>query len=142
MSHSYISNRVHLVFSTRDRKDRISDEIRPKLWAYIAGMGKNIDAHTFAVGGTANHAHILLALPSTLTLASVVQKIKGSSSKWMNDSGEKSFEWQEGYGAFSVSASNIDAVIHYIEGQPEHHRKHSFEDEFRSLLIKHGIEFE
>jgi REP element-mobilizing transposase RayT len=142
MSHSYVSNRIHLVFSTRDRKDLISDEAQPKLWAYIAGIGKNISAHVLAVGGTANHTHILLALPPTLTLASTVQKIKGSSSKWMNDSREKSFRWQEGYGAFSISVSNVDAVIRYIDGQSEHHRKHTFEDEFRSLLLRHGIKFD
>jgi REP element-mobilizing transposase RayT len=122
--------------------NRISEEIQPKLWAYIAGIGANLGAHVFAVGGTANHSHILLALPPTLTLASAVQKIKGSSSKWMGDSHEKSFRWQEGYGAFSISASNLDAVIRYIDSQPEHHRKHTFEDEFRSLLIRHGIKFD
>ena len=142
MSHSYISNRLHIVFSTKGRRDVIAPEAAPKLWAYIAGIGRNIGAQISHVGGTGNHVHLLLGLPATVNLAAAVQKIKGSSSKWMSDSGAKNFKWQEGYAAFSVSASNLKTVGHYIETQEEHHAKHSFEDEFRSLLIKHGIKFD
>ncbi len=141
MSHSYASNHVHHVLSTRNRKDLISTENQPLLWAYVAGIGKNIGAQVLKVGGVANHMHSIIGLPATLSLAAVIQRIKTNSSKWMHESGTKDFEWQQGYGAFSVSASNLDSVVHYIENQAEHHAKHSFEDEFRSLLIRYGIPF-
>ena len=141
MSHSYVSNRVHIVFSTRERRDLISNENQPLLWAYVCGIGKNLHAQVLKVGGTGNHIHALIGLPATVALAATVQKIKGSSSKWMHENGVKDFEWQAGYGAFSVSASGLDAVVHYIEIQAEHHAKHTFEDEFRSLLIRHGVPF-
>jgi REP element-mobilizing transposase RayT len=94
-----------------------------------------------AVGGTANHVHILFHLPPKLALAKSVVLIKANSSKWMGEQGIK-FSWQEGYGAFSVSASNLDQVIRYIQSQDVHHRKTSFEDEFRALLRKHGLEYD
>ena len=141
MGHSYICNRVHIVFSTRERKELISDANQPLLWAYLTGIGKNIGAQVFKVGGTANHIHALIGVPATLSLAAVVQRIKGNSSHWLGENGLKDFGWQQGYGAFSVSASSLDPVIHYIENQAEHHAKHSFEDEFRSLLIRHGVPF-
>ncbi len=141
MGHSYICNRVHIVFSTRDRKALISELNQPLLWAYLTGIGKNIGAQVFKVGGTANHIHALIGLPATVSLAAAVQRIKGNSSKWLGDNGVKGFAWQQGYAAFSVSASGVDAVVKYIEGQAEHHAKHSFEDEFRSLLIRHGVPF-
>ena len=141
MGHSYASNHIHVVFSTRHRKDLITTENQPLLWAYAAGIGTNIGGQVLKVGGVANHMHSLIGLPATLSLAAAIQKIKANSSKWMHENGVKEFEWQEGYGAFSVSASGIDAVVHYIENQAEHHAKHSFEDEFRSLLIRHGIPF-
>src|SRR6185369_4667590 len=110
MGHSYICNRVHVVFSTRDRKELISDPNQALLWAYLTGIGKNIGAEVFKVGGTANHVHVLIGLPAAVSLAAAVQKIKGSSSKWIGDNGVKGFAWQQGYGAFSVSASGLDAV--------------------------------
>ena len=141
MGHSYICNRVHIVFSTRERKDLLSPENQTLLWAYLTGIAKNFHAQVLKIGGTANHIHALIGLPATVALAVAVQKIKGSSSKWMHENGVKDFEWQEGYAAFSVSASGLDAVVHYIENQAEHHAKHSFEDEFKSLLIRHGVAF-
>ena len=141
MGRTFISNRVHIVFSTRHRKDLISEPNQCLLWAYMAGIGNNLRAQVFKIGGTSNHVHGLIALPATMSLAAAVQKIKGNSSKWMHENGVNDFEWQEGYGAFSVSASNFDAVVHYIENQAEHHAKHTFEDEFRSLLIRYGVPF-
>ena len=94
-----------------------------------------------AIGGTENHVHMLLHLPPKIALAKAVILLKANSSKWMGEQGIK-FSWQEGYGAFSVSVSNLDRVIRYIQDQETHHRKTSFEDEYRALLRKHGVEFD
>jgi REP element-mobilizing transposase RayT len=94
-----------------------------------------------SVGGTENHVHILFHVPPILALAKAVALLKANSSKWMGEHGIK-FSWQEGYGAFSVSSSNLDQVTRYIQNQEAHHRKTSFEDEFRALLQKHGVEYD
>ncbi|MGI9102068.1 MAG: IS200/IS605 family transposase [Terriglobales bacterium] len=139
MSHSYISNRLHVVFSTKDRRDLILDSTR--LWAYMEGIGKNHNIPVFVAGGTANHIHLLLTVPATIPVAKAIQTLKANSSKWMRAT-IPDFAWQEGYGAFSVSASGVDAVAQYIRNQPKHHAEHSFEDEFRSLLMRHGLSFD
>lgn len=94
-----------------------------------------------AVGGTENHVHILFHLPPKLALAKAVLLLKANSSKWMGEHGRE-FSWQEGYGAFSVSSSNLDQVTRDIQNQEAHHRKTSFEEEFRALLQKHGVEYD
>ena len=144
MGHSYCSNRIHLVFSTKDRAKNLPEEFQPKLWAYIAGIAHNQGFEAKIVGGIEDHLHSLLILPPTMPLAKAVQFIKGSSSKWINDSRIVSgrFAWQEGYGAFSVSASQTDAVTRYIRHQKEHHQKKSFEEEFIELLKKYGVEYD
>jgi putative transposase len=109
------------------------------LWAYLAGICKNHEMIALAIGGTENHVYILLHLPPKLALAKAVLLLKANSSKWIGEQGIKFF-WQEGYGAFSVSSSNLDQVTRYIQNQEAHHRKTSFEDEFRALLRKHGVE--
>jgi len=141
LSHSFAANRLHAVFSTKERRDLIAKEIQPKLWAYIAGIGRNHGMDVAAVGGAANHAHVLFRLSADLALAKAILLLKSNSSKWMNEQGIR-FAWQEGYGAFSVSASNLSAVIKYIQNQEAHHRKISFEQEFLALLKKHGVEFD
>jgi REP-associated tyrosine transposase len=141
MAHSYSQNHVHLVFSTKERRSIIPQEWQPRLWAYIGGICKNYEMISLAIGGTDNHVHILLHLPPRLSLAKAVQLVKGNSSKWMGEQG-LDFGWQEGYGAFSVSASHLDQVKQYIRNQVMHHRKFSFEDEFRALLKKHGAHYD
>ena len=94
-----------------------------------------------AVGGITNHVHILLRLPPGLALVRAITLLKSNSSKWMNDHGKR-FAWQEGYGAFSVSASNLPQVMLYVQNQEAHHRKVSFEEEYMALLRKHGVEFD
>jgi putative transposase len=130
-----------LVFSTKNRRNTISKDWQPRLWAYLGGICKNNEMIPLAVGGTENHVHILFHLPPRLALAKAVGLLKTNSSKWMGEQ-RKEFSWQEGYGAFSVSSSNLDQVIRYIESQEAHHRKTSFEDEFRALLRKHGVEYD
>jgi putative transposase len=144
MPHTYSSNRIHIVFSTKEREKRISSELQPKLWAYMAGIARKIGMQSAVVGGIDNHVHVLALLPATLTLARAAQLLKGNSSKWINDhgyAGEK-FAWQEGYGAFSVSASQTPNVVRYIQNQVEHHAQHSFEQEFISLLTRYGIAYD
>jgi putative transposase len=141
MSHSYAQNHIHLVFSTKDREKLLKREFLPRLWAYTAAVCKNHDLLTFAVGGMEDHIHLLFRLPPTMTLAEAVALVKSNSSKWIKEQ-RKKFAWQEGYGAFSVSSSKVPAVIKYIDNQEAHHRKISFEDEYISLLKKHGVAFD
>jgi REP element-mobilizing transposase RayT len=141
LSHSYAQNHLHAVFSTKDRRDLIPKDLQPKLWAYLAGIGIRLGIHIPAVGGVANHAHVLFQLPADLPLAKAILLLKSNSSKWMNEH-QKHFAWQEGYGAFSVSASNLTAVKKYIRNQDAHHKKITFEAEFLALLKKHGVEFD
>jgi putative transposase len=144
MSHSYVSNLMHSTFSTKERYPFIDSELELRLWPYIGGIARENRMKALAIGGTLDHLHALLSLPSTMSFAKAVQLIKGGSSKWVHDtfSRYKKFEWQEGYGAFSVSASQVQRTIAYIQTQKEHHRKRTFQEEFLGLLDKHGIEYD
>lgn len=140
MSHSYCSNRIHLVFSTKNREKSIPVETQEKLWPYMAGIARNHGFEAIKIGGVEDHAHALVVLPATISLAKAIQTLKACSSKWLNETATKNFAWQEGYGAFSVSASQTDDVIEYIANQREHHAKRSFEEEFVSLLKLYGVD--
>ena len=141
MSHTYSAQFTHVVFSTKDRRGLIPIELQPRLIAYFGGIVRKLGADSLAIGGTTNHVHILLSLPPSARLAEVVQKLKANSSRWMGEQGIE-FEWQKGYGAFSVSPSMLPTVKAYVENQEEHHRARSFEDEFLTLLRKSGVRFE
>ena len=141
MSHTFTQNHIHAVFSTKDRRKIIPVDFQAEFWSYIAGICRNQKMVSVAVGGVEDHAHVLFHLPPTLTLSKAIGTIKANSSKWMNEQGRR-FAWQEGYGAFSVSASNLRAVASYIRNQQKHHQKMTFEDEFMTLLKKHGIAFD
>ena len=138
MAHTYASNFIHCIFSTKDRRALIPADRRPELYAYLGGIARGEGFSLIAAGGTDNHVHLLFLLPVTYSLANAVQKLKGSSSRWMG----KGFSWQEGYGAFSVSPSQVEVVKEYIRGQERHHRKRSFEQEFVALLRNCGIEYD
>ena len=138
MAHTYTSNLFHIVFSTKERLSAISEP--PKLWAYVAGVARNLNYEPLAIGGTQDHIHVLLRIPTNVPLSEAVQKLKSNSSRWLRENG-RWLGWQDGYGAFSVSASNLETVRRYIQNQPEHHRRRSFEDEFVALLAKSGIAF-
>jgi putative transposase len=142
MSHTYVSGLVHCVFSTKKRRNAIAPEKLSDLWSYLGGIARKNGFKAIAIGGTANHVHILLSLPAAIPLAKVMQLLKGGSSKWMNESGDGNFAWQEGYGAFTVGISQQAATAAYINSQEEHHRKRSFEDEFLAFLKKHGIDYD
>lgn len=138
MSHSFVKNHIHLIFSTKDRKPTIAKAVQPELWSYLAGICRNQGMTAIAVNGMNDHAHLLFHLPPTITLAKAVQLLKANSSKWMNEQGYP-FSWQEGYSGFGVSISNTAVVANYIRSQEQHHRKMTFEQEHRTLLRKHGI---
>jgi len=142
MAHTYISQLVHCVFSTKNRLNCIGEEIRSELWSYIGGIASTNHMKAIAIGGTANHMHILLSLPATMPLSKAMQLIKGGSSKWLHEKTGNRFQWQESYGAFTVSVSHLKPTIDYINGQAEHHAKRDFEDEFRGFLKRHGIAFD
>ncbi len=136
MAHTSTHNYVHVVFGTKERSSLISKALQPKLWSYIVGICRNHDIVAFAVGGMADHAHVLLRLPPVLSLAKAVSLIKANSSRWMGEHGG-TFAWQEGYGAFSVSASNLRSVEKYIREQEIHHKKMSFAAEYKMLQSRH-----
>jgi len=138
MAHTYASNFLHCIFSAKDRRPLIPAEKKSELFAYLGGIARGEGFSLIAAGGTDNHIHLLILLPASITLAVAVQKLKGSSSRWMG----KGFSWQEGYGAFSVSPSQIEVVKRYIRDQERHHAKRSFEQEFVALLRGCGIAFD
>jgi len=144
MSHSYVSNLMHCTFSTKERYPWINSDLESRLWPYIGGIAREHRMKALAIGGVFDHVHALLSLPSTMSFAKAVQLIKGGSSKWIHDEFRhlKKFEWQEGYGAFSVSASQVARTIAYIERQKEHHRKRTFKEEFITLLDKHHVVYD
>jgi len=136
---------VHLVFSTKNRHPFITEDIAKELYPYMAKvLYDECRSPAKIIGGVEDHAHILLNLARTVALADVVEKVKTRSSKWMKTKGEnlRDFSWQAGYGAFSVSHSNLDQVYKYILNQREHHHGNEFKDEFRGLLIKHDMEWD
>jgi putative transposase len=141
VSHSYAQNMVHVVFSTKGRCKAIDREFQPRLRAYIAGICKKTGIYLQSAGGTEDHLHLLIQVPPDLALAKAIAAIKASSSRWASEEGCK-FAWQQGYGAFSVSASAVPTVDRYIQNQEQHHRKMDFEAEFLALLRKHGLQFD
>ena len=138
MAHTYASILIHCVFSTKDRNPLIPAARATELYAYLGGIARGEGLTLISAGGTSNHVHLLFVLPASASLAHAVQKLKGSSSKWMGTA----FSWQEGYGAFSVSPSQVTAVKGYIQNQEKHHRKRDFEQEFVALLRHCGIAYD
>jgi putative transposase len=138
MAHTYASNFIHCIFSTKERRPALPLERLADFYAYLGGIARSEGFTLVSAGGTANHVHLLIALPATGRLATAVQKLKGSSSRWLG----KGFAWQEGYGAFSVSPSQVAMVKKYIANQETHHRKRSFEEEFVGMLRKCGVDYD
>jgi putative transposase len=115
MAHSYVSALFHCVFSTKDRQKTITDDLQERLWPYMGGIARENKMRAISIGGVEDHVHLLLSMPSTLSIAKVMQLIKGSSSKWVHEtfSEYKEFAWQEGYGAFSIGISQVpDNAVH------------------------------
>ena len=144
MAHTYSSNRIHVIFSTKGREKCIAESLQPKLWAYMAGIAHHQGFEAMIVGGVEDHIHALVVLPPALPLAKAVQFLKGSSSKWVNDGHVRGtrFAWQEGYGAFSVSSSQTPQVMRYIREQKWHHAKRNFDEEFVAFLKRYGVQYD
>ena len=141
MAHSYVSSVFHIVFSTKQRMQLIRTNNISPLWNYLAGIARNHGMQVLAVGGTENHVHMLVVLPADTALSDAVRTLKANSSRWMRET-DLLFAWQEGYGAFSVSPSQLERAKQYIANQPAHHATHSFEQEFLAMLQAANIVFE
>jgi REP-associated tyrosine transposase len=144
ISMSYISSYFHCVFSTKERRRLITPELRERLWPFLGGIARQNKMRAIEIGGVEDHVHILLSLPSTMAVSKALQLIKGGSSKWIHETfpEHRLFAWQEAYGAFSVSMSQLDKTVEYIREQEAHHRKMTFQEEFLALLKKHRIEYD
>jgi REP element-mobilizing transposase RayT len=136
---------LHIVFSTKNRTPFLNDKpFLERIHAYLAGICNNQDCPALIVGGVEDHVHILCRFAKTIEVAELLRELKRDSSKWIKDEQPRlaEFHWQAGYGAFSISPSHVDALTAYIKNQEEHHRKESFQDEFRRLCKKYGIEID
>ena len=145
MPQSLVQIYVHIVFSTKHRKPFLKDDdVRDRLHAYVKGICDNQGSPSLQIGGVADHVHILCRLSKTIEVAVLIRELKRDSSKWIK--GAKSelgeFHWQSGYGAFSVSPSHVPGLIDYILNQEGHHRHETFQDEFRRLCKKYGVEID
>jgi putative transposase len=144
MPQSFAAMHVHVVCSTKNREPWLDGEMRPRLFAYIGGVLRNHDCALMSAGGVEDHVHLLVSLGRTVALADVVRVIKSNSSGWIHEEfpALAAFQWQAGYGAFSVSQSNVDAVKAYLANQEAHHRTKTFQEEFREMLSRHGLEWD
>ncbi len=145
MSQSLSVVYIHLVFSTKNRRSLLlDDEIRQAMHGHLGEVSKRLSCPPLRVGGMADHVHMLARLGRTIAQADWVKELKRVSTEWVREQGREyaEYRWQNGYAAFSVSRSNVDQVIRYIESQPEHHAKRNFQDELRALLRKHRVEWD
>jgi putative transposase len=134
--HLFNSCLAHCIWSTKNRTPFLTSDLRERLWPYLGGIAKQNKMKPLAVGGAADHVYMLIALPAALSVAKAIQLLKGNSSKWIHEAFPKmrSFEWQEGYGAFSIGVSGIETTVAYIRNQTEHHCKRAFREEFLAML--------
>jgi REP element-mobilizing transposase RayT len=135
---------VHLIFSTKHRASLITDPVRDSLHAYMATVLQNLGCAPVLINSVEDHVHILFELARTVSVSQAVEEVKKSSSKWIKTRGAEfaGFSWQAGYGAFAVSKSHVASVRDYIARQQEHHRRKSFQEEYRAFLERHGVAFD
>jgi putative transposase len=143
MANTYSSLFYHIVFSTKHRQNFIRLEIENRIWSYIGGIARKHKTTALQIGGIENHIHALIMSPPIHAPSKIAQFLKGDSSKWIHEEFRdlQSFAWQDGFGAFSVSKSNVPKVIDYIKSQRQHHLKQSFEDEYLELLKLHETDY-
>ena len=144
MADSFNCLNYHFIWSTKNRHPWLSEDLQPRLWEYLAGIALSKKMRPLCIGGYSDHAHVLVRLPANLDVSKAVQLLKGPSSKWLHETFQKDmheFEWQDGYGAFTVSQSQIPDVFDYIKNQKEHHRVKTFQEEFVAFLDRHEIEW-
>jgi len=144
MGNTYTSLHYHLVFSTKEREPWLGQDIEERVWQFLGGIVRENGMMPILVGGMPDHIHMAVGCPPTLAVSKAIQQIKGGSSKWMKEAFPemKGFGWQDGYGAFAVSKSNLPALTEYIRAQREHHRQKTFKEVFVALLVRHGIEYD
>ncbi len=143
MSSTHLSLHFHVVFGTKYQRPLIAADWRPRLHAYLGGAAKSLDVVPAAIGGVADHVHLLLGMRATHRLADVMRDLKRTSSAWVHETiGDQDFEWQDGYGAFTVSASLLETVTNYIAHQKEHHRKKTFQEEYVEMLEWSGVKYD
>lgn len=142
MGHSFVSALCHCAFSTKNRRRTIGDGLRQRLWPFMGGIARKNRVTALVIDGVEDHVHLLLSLPSTIAIAEAIKMIKGGSSAWVHGEfpAHRDFAWQEGYGAFSIGVSQREATVRYIQSQAKHHRRKTFQDEFREFLKRHGFE--
>lgn len=141
MGRSYTNINVHIIFHIKNGQCEMFEEDLPEIFRYVGGTIRTLSGYAYMVGGSTDHLHVFASLPITSSLSDFVSKIKSNSSRWIKglDAKYKNFAWQQGYGAFSVSESNKDAVIKYIRNQKIHHQKYSAADEFAQFLERHKL---
>jgi REP element-mobilizing transposase RayT len=144
MGHTYTNLVTHVVFSTKDRLPYLLDDRRNDVFAYIGGIVRELKGAALNVNGAADHVHVLLRLPAVLALAKAVEIMKANSSRWIHEYRvlHRTFGWQAGYAAFSVSESSVEKVSRYITNQEAHHRKLSFQEEVISLLKRSNVQYD
>ena len=144
MAHSFISQLMHCVFSTKERRPMITPELQTRLFQYIGGISRENKIKLLSAGGVDGHIHLLISMRSTISVSKAMQLIKGGSSKWIHETfpSMRLFAWQEGYGAFSIGVGDIERTTNYINNQAEHHGKMNFKTEFLAFLKKHEIEYD
>jgi REP element-mobilizing transposase RayT len=144
MAHAFANMLAHVIFGTKHRVPQIDPELKPRLTSYLGGVLRAQDVPLIEIDAMPDHVHLLISLPATKALADVLRVLKANSSKWVHETwaARRDFTWQKGYGSFSVSQSNVEAVRQYIRNQEEHHRKTTFHDEFIEFLRRHEIPFD
>jgi REP element-mobilizing transposase RayT len=144
MPHAFASLLVHVVFSTKGRAWDLSPQLAARLFPYMAGIIKERNGVPLVINGPEDHVHLLVHVPATESIADLLRVVKTNSSRWVHEQfpEHKGFAWQAGYGAFTVSASRAAEVTDYIVAQQEHHRRVSFQEEFLTLLRKHGLAYD
>jgi putative transposase len=144
VANTYCALNVHGVFCTKDRQPSIIHEFEERLWKYLGGIVRQNGMNALSIGGVPDHVHVLISLPASISVAKAIQLIKGGSSKWIHDNfpKQRSFAWQPGYAAFSVSASLIQENDAYIKNQKEHHRKRTFQEEYVSFLKENYVDYD
>ena len=142
MSHTSGNILLHLIFSTLGRRPLIKPDFRVRLFAYLGGIIREMDGTALIVNGTADHVHMLTRIRPAQSSAQIVRVVKANSSRWVREKWSREFGWQTGYGVFSVSESNVAEVMKYIAEQEEHHRKHSFQEEFVAFLKKNNVAYD
>jgi REP element-mobilizing transposase RayT len=142
--HSSSSSLFHCVFSTKKREPSLTPEVRDRLYPYLGGIARENGMKALAIGGVADHVHLLLSLPATMPLSKAMQLMKGNSSKWIHQTfpALRAFSWQQGYGAFSIGVSGIEETRAYIRGQEEHHRTRTYREEVITFLQRHSMPFD